>query len=244
MYSLKPEHGQVMVISACLIAVVLVLSAVLYHLGEAIVTKMKLVNAVDIGAQAGGALLATALNTIAWLNTVHLAQMMANPLKVFDPTIPRLQKAIASASPYLAIGTAVDTAVRNGADLAVPLNFLGGCVVPDLEIRANWAGVMRDNVRKNSYFPYGKRFIILGGVKKRPKAAFLNELGKLVGRKEDDGGLVFALSESAVHGERLSQTYKASLVKLHAGGAQMAIDKLKAEYQRMFHSQKDSGQVR
>lgn len=226
---LASEQGQAMPIAVCFLAVVLAFSGVLYHLGQAIITKIQLVNAVDAGAQAGGAMLATALNTIGRLNTIRL--LLIHRL-LFDRKIPSALERMASTAPYFALTAAVDTAVRNGADVALPLNFLGGCTLPDLEVRSNFFGIMKDRMRRSSQFPYGKRFVILGGVKRRPQAWFLNGFRGSLGMEADNGGLVFALSESAVHGNQLSDTYKATLVKLHINGVQGAIDRLKTEYQK------------
>lgn len=230
------EEGQAMIITVCFLGVLLVLTGVLYHLGEAVITKVKLVNAVDAGAQAGSAMLATALNLISCLNYQRQAQLAANPLQLLNRSILNEQRKIANRAPAVAMATAVETALKNGADVALPMNFLGGCPSPDLEVKVNRIfGWMRDGVRKNARFPYGKRFIILGGAKRRQQSLFLNRIRQLIGKNEDHGGLVFALSESAVHGEKLADVYKASLVKIHvSGGIQTAIDIVKKELQRVF----------
>lgn len=227
------QAGQVMVIAAAAMGGLLLLMVLVYHLGEVVVAKIQLANAIDAGAQAGGTVLATALNVVTMLNHAMSAALSTFQLGAFWKAF-HMQTAVAQKAPWLAIAVAVETALANGADLAFPMNFVGGSSLPDLQVRRPYflffhIPYMRDYGVRTRRFPYGKRYVILGGAKRRPAPQFLNQLRG----EKDNGGYLFALSESAVHGSGLwSPSFKATLVKFHPAGLNQAIAWMKHQVKK------------
>ncbi len=228
-----------MVLAAAAIAVLLMAMVLVYHFGEVIVLKIQLANAIDAGAQAAGASMATCLNMITLLNWARVIYRFSPAY----PFISMVQIMLDWVAPTWATTVAIETAMVNGADLAVPLNFLGGAALPDLEVEEwkRWIfklPIMEDVQQRTNHLPYGKRFFILGGIKQRPAASFLNPLRT----KQDDGGMLFAISESAVHGSGLVKPdFHASLVKFHAGGIGMGVDWLKQKAGKLKKKDENSG---
>ena len=218
------KDGQVMVMAAVAVAVLMLATVMVYYLGETMVAKFRLAYAVDASAQAGGAFLASCLNLVVQLNWARVSATEPAHREMAK----QAQIMVVASAPVLAILVATETGLRNGAAVVVPLNFLGGLAMPDLEVREPkkrwwmvWKEYMVDAQRRTRNLPYGKRFIIMGGAAVRQPLPLLSKLRD----KSDRGGVMVAISESAVHGSGLVwPDFKASLVKFHAGGIGEGVD--------------------
>ncbi len=208
------EKGQALAFVGLLLALILVLTAVVTDVGEVVLWRMGVQNAVDAGGEAGASVLADGLNIIAVANDALLALGIAAFFssgatleKVHQ--LQELQDDIARLTPGLSQAFAVKVAMENGASGAVPLNGLTGSKEPSLMVSREyflprlfgrrfplW---MKDDFKASRARTFGDRFIRLGGWRNNSPTLFG---GKLLGLRLQTGR-AYSLAEAAVYGYRV-----------------------------------------
>lgn len=208
------ERGQALAFIALFLAVLLVLTAVVTDLGEVILWRMQVQNAVDAGGQAGASILADGLNIIAITNDALLALGIAAFFSS-GATLEKvrqlqdLQDTVARNTPRLSLAYAVKVALENGATGLVPLNGLTGGKEPSLMVsRAYFLPDlfghrvplwMKDDFKSSRTKPFGDRFVRLGGWRRDGPTLFG---GKLLGLGLQTGR-PYSVAEAAVYGYRV-----------------------------------------